>query len=649
MKKHVKSFGALFLASLLAFGCMAGCVNNQNSQNESSNTQSNQKPVETEKYIMDKGKTEYKLVVSPNAEPYVNYAVNEFNLFFKKSTTIELDVISDEGLQLTDTAKYISLGENALQAQAGVTYEEESSQGFVLDTVKSSIFVVGGSDLGVLYGVYELMGYLIDWECFGTDNCYYETNVSRIPLYDFNILSVPDMEIRECGHGRINKSQETLIRMRYQPSRNSLAINGSLGHTSIYFIPPSTHAEEHPEWYLEGAPDRQLCYTARGNETYLNEMVDACVETAKEALKADRTSTICNFSMTDNSDWCTCVGCKQSQEKYGTPSASVIIFLNKLSEKIYDWFETEEGNEYKRELKFLFYAYMTLEAAPVIKDKDGNYKAIAEEVKCNDYVLPQVAITLANYTRNVSDEALNKTALEKIQGWGAIAPNIAVYGYVTNYLNYLIPFNTMKAVQDWYQTYKKYGAYYYYNLGQSHETGSATSWAKLQQYLDSKLGWDVDADMNELLDDYFKGMYGKAADTMRKIYNEYQILDAYNGEENTLKATYLYTYIMQGARLLNTSFWPQNLLERWVDTFDVALQEIQSLKILNPEEYARIHTNIISERIAYNYLKYRLYANTYTTEDLQALKTELLTDIKEAGLSNHWEGNPLESFILEIS
>ncbi len=596
------------------------------------------------KYIVEKGVSDYKIVVSDSAATYVNFAVSEFNTFFKKATSFELEVVSDEGQTFNENTKYISIGENAVQAQAGVACSDEvTADGFVMKTVNNSIFIVGNTDLGNVYGAYELLRYLIDWECYGLDVYWYDTNVSKIPLYAFDLEVSPDIEMRTSGHQMITNSTETLMRMQFEPSRFSLAINGSLGHTSMYFIPVDTYYDEHPAWYMDSK--EQLCYTAHGDPDEYAAMIEACTDTLKNALKSDLRSTWINFSLSDSFAWCSCDACKADLAKYGVASASVVIFLNDLMESIYEWFETEEAEPYKRDLKVYFYAYQQLEGAPAKYDeKTDSYIPIDDKVICSKYVVPQVTLTFCSYTQDLSARQ-NQTAMQNIKSWAALSERLLAYMYVANYQNYLIPHNTVEALQSWYQTYDEYGCMRMYSLGKNLESGLATGWYNLQIYLDSKLGWDVDANVGELVNDFFKAAYRNGSEAMMKLYDEYKVHNKYN--EN-LDDSYIFTSITTGRNVMNKKYWPKSLLDQWNGYIDEALKAIEPLKAQDETLYNRVYKYIVCERVWINYLRFTYHGNSYFAEDLKQLKADIISDIELCKLGRESEHKGIDTYLSSV-
>lgn len=595
--------------------------------------------VEGSEGILKSGKTNYKLVVDDSCSALVSYAVQEFNTFFKEATRTELAVVEDTGLTYSETSKYISLGKNDVQKSAGVQLDESVDVGgsFLIQTAGESIFVVGYDDYGVLYGTYELMNKLIGFEAFGVDDAYtLNTNVANIPLREYEDLQVPDYAIRKPGFGGINDDVVALRRLRLLDTRNSLGAGGLSGHTSLGFVPVDKYLNEedtenyHPEWYSAVKNPSQLCYTAHGDPDSLELMVQAALEELKVEMINQPNIKLVNFSHADNRNGCTCAACKEEEKKYKTCTAPFIRFLNRLAEEVYEWMETEEGKPYARDLDIFFYAYALFEVAPVKYDENSeSYVAIDDSVKLHEHVIPQLCLTKANYTQPFDSGEKNEQAYENLKKWSAISDTLFTYMYCANYRNFMMPYDTFGAMQNWYQVYNEYGSISMYNLGKGNDKGMTTGFDNFKIYLDAKLSWNVDADFDKLLSDFFNGVYKDAAPYLLEIFNDYRALSRYNAENNS--DIYVSPTMSSGPYYMEERIWPRTLLEKWRGLFDDALAAVEYLKTSNPKKYETVYKYIVTERIWVNYGLYELYLDEYKPDEQKKLKAELYGDIVTAG------------------
>ena len=359
MKKSFKNIVLLLLASTFVASSFAGCKDsNFVDENVGGNMIANeafsggrQEVVSTTTdYIVNRCETDYKIVVSADAPEIILFAINEFNYFFKESTDLTFEVVTDEGLTFNENSKYISFGDTSLSTQAKVNYELGEYDGYTVKTVSKSIFI-DGDNYGVLYGAYKTLHYLVDYEYFMTDAYNLRKNASEVKLLDFDIVQFPDFARRPASWGVMKSSTQNMSRLMLTTEPIDISI-GSGGHNSMDYIPTSVYLNPedpenyHAEWYMKSSAPTQLCYTARGNAEDREAMIQACFKTLKSALINTPNGRYVCFSLTDDRNWCACDACEASKLKYGATSGAVIQFLNRLMEVTYEWFDTEEGKPY---------------------------------------------------------------------------------------------------------------------------------------------------------------------------------------------------------------------------------------------------------------------------------------------------------------
>ena len=114
--------------------------------------------------------------------------------------------------------------------------------------------------------------------------------------------------------------------------------------------------------YNNGKFTAQLCFTAHGNETAKEAMIDALVEKLKNTLivyedfSADRLYTI-TLSDHDFTKHCSCEHCLEAFEKYGTMSGVQIEVINRINERILAWMN--ENPRYAKNILLMPFAYVS--------------------------------------------------------------------------------------------------------------------------------------------------------------------------------------------------------------------------------------------------------------------------------------------------
>jgi hypothetical protein len=269
-------------------------------------------------------------------------------------------------------------------------------------------------------------------------------------------------------------------------------------------------------------------------------------------------------------------------------------------------------------------------AAPVVYDSaTDTYSAVDESVMLDPNVCPFVAPINGDYTQDFYENN-NATMARDMRGWHALSNEFYLWMYDTNFVNYLLPYNTLGAVQNTYKFAFECGADYIYAQGQWNQPNSATGWSILKQYINSKLGWNVNADVDALTDKFFEGCYGAAEGEMKKLYNEYRVLAQRQCDE--LGYSGARSIYFNGVR---AELWPKSTLINWLNRLDAAAAALP--KATDTAEYDRRVTAIETEKISYLYLALSLYQNTLSGEALSAYKADFKRIVDKAGLMQYAE------------
>jgi hypothetical protein len=115
-----------------------------------------------------------------------------------------------------------------------------------------------------------------------------------------------------------------------------------------------------------------------------------------------------------------------------------------------------------------------------------------------------------------------------------------------------------------YRYLRECGVKYVWAQGQ--ERNQSTAFAHLKDYIDSKFQFNVNADYNQVLEDYFNYYYLDAAKEMRDLFNLIQAQSAYLDETVPTISGGIYDEIG------NKEYWPRLLIEEMIDIIDQALR-----------------------------------------------------------------------------
>ena len=604
--KKLRQLLIFTLVISMVLGCL-GCTTNKE-------TSSNGVDVVKGKYLLEDGTSMYKLVIPKQESSLMQIAVSEFNKFFSESTGVTLPVITDD--EIGTAEHFISIGETNLLKETDITYEYEElgRDGYKIVTKGENVYLIGGGEYGSLYAVYELLNHLIDYDFFAADCYTVAKGVSEIPLYEFELTDVPDIDYRMASDGIVTGDTYTLYRLRYRPhSEMFINVKGQWTHNCLEYVQDAPEANA--KWY--NREKTQLCYTAHGDAAEYEKLLNASFATMKEELIAtpDRDSIM--FTNKDNHDVCECDACNKIVEEYGAISASIILFMNDLNAMVREWFETEEGKPYARDLRIVFFAYTGYEAAPVTYDEAKDEYIPNKDIHLDEGVYCQLAIIKNDYYRLLTDKE-NAEYYNNLRAWSKLAgENLYLWLYSTNFFYYLAPYDCFDSFAESYRLAKECNAFYMFDQRQTDERGVLTGWSYLKTYLCSKLAWNADQDVGELTDKFFEGYFGPAADDMREVFDQMRTLTNYNKKHNGLGGDSSIYH-----QVVSDTYWPKDVLVRWLDCYEKAEKSIANLQEENPKLYQQYLDHIWAEKLSTLYLYVECYNFNTSVDVIDAYKAE---------------------------
>lgn len=652
-----KKLLTLFLAAITLFSVTA-CKDD----NKSSDTDSSSGVKVTGNFIVENARSDYKILVPANAQKKENIAAEELQSFFEEATDVRLDIVKDTGVSYSDSAKYFSIGETTIAKELNIvaTDIELGQQGFIQKTVGNSMVFLGSTQYGTLYSVYDYLEEEFHYNYFNANAYYIDKQVKNVPLRAYDETEKPDIGSLAPNYGAMAVGDEANVHDRYRMTSReftAMKINGATSvHNMLLILPIESYGEEHPDWYTNWTEDpnypyeENLCLTAHGNAEEYAKLVDAFCAQIYEEFLAGSTGKLLIFGQMDGAPACECDTCKANTKKYGAESSSAILFLNDVLDKVYAWFETEEGKPYKRDFYINILAYQTYENAPVTYHKETDSFTVNEGLKIHNkigYVMAPIKYDFGM----PSTDTKNAPMYLNMRAWSSIGNSCMYYTYDFHTRFTIPPYESMTAKQELYKLMKEANCLHLYDQGQWLNPGLATGWSLLKIYVASKLRWNVDLDVNQLIYDYFYGVYGPAGEIMYNMYWSYRTYwteireKAKKGEDGIQDkwVNYISGYFVQ------KEVWDYPLLTGWLEQYEQAFALIEPLKKSNPSQYKGLERNLCAERVSTLYLLLYLYNDRYTKLEQEELISMLEYDsnLTKISLLSESTGS-IEEFIAGI-
>lgn len=577
---------------------------------------------ETGKNLLEKGNAEYVIVYPQGADVMTRFAADELQGFFNEATNVKLQIKTDNEAVWSNEAKYISLGKTMLAENAAVSTATKNlgTSGFIIETEGNSVFIIGDTGNANVYGVYRFLNSILNYEYYGEDCYSLNKNVKEIPLYDYSVVDVPDIEYRCAAYGFVEENQEVLTRFRQTGFFDLFVnINGQPFHNSLEYLPPSVYAAKHPKWY--SADRTQLSYTAQGDEKEYQLMIDEVVKVMKENLIAQPDKHIITLSVQDNFSFDNSEATMKITEKYGAASATIILFLNDVNKEIRAWLASEEGKPYDRDIEILFFAYNKAEKAPVVfNEETGEYEG-KDGIRCDDGVSVFYAPIFIDYLRSIN-HPINQTYSDSIKQWKSISNNMFLWTYNGNFKNYMLPYDTFNGIGELYQAAAESGVRWMLNQSQFDTKTVPSGWSALKQYLDSKLAWDSSLNVNTLINNFMDNYFGEASEYMKENFNAFRAHSEYIKET---QEGYSENYSCE-AQLLKENYWPKQTVYSWYEDMNEAIESIEYLKAVNPERYDTLYKRIANERLSFIWMLVELYEYNTSPDTVLEWKLQFKAD-----------------------
>ncbi len=411
-------------------------------------------------YLVEDGVSDYVIVHAADASDTVIRAVSELQSYIGQISGAELPIVLDTE---EPAAHEIIVGKTNRETEEQFDREALGLDGFVIKIDTEKVWIIGGSELGSLYGAYTFLE-----EHLGCR--FYTYDFERVPqneslgLTVCENMQVPVIATRDTSWHEL--IQGTDIRDKRK--------------LDVFHVKWATRdCHTIPELAGTGSGgDADPCLLGEG-------MYEKILASVRSKLESMPDAEYISVSQGDGGI-CSCNDCKASYAIHGE-SGHYLRFVNRIAEEIAD--------EYPNVLVHTF-AYHKTTNPP----RDDTVAA--------DNVMVQLCTTGSCHSHPIKDCPENESFRKIVDGWSKICKHLSIW-------NYTVDFSCFNSMQPYFTTYFEnvktfadYHAMYYYAQGD--RQGINGEFGALKGYLLSKLLWDPYMDretyetyMNEFLCDYY--------------------------------------------------------------------------------------------------------------------------------------------------
>ena len=429
--------------------------------------------------------TRYRIVLPTSPTPHEIQASEVLQTILMEISGAALPIVSSNE---TRSRFEVVLGQNERldELNLNINLNSLKEDGFVIKTDSARLIIAGGNEKGTLYGVYTFLeDYL---------NCrMYSPKVKVIPKKDRIVLgNINDTQIPAIGfrdtHYRVTWDEEYTAWHKLDHDATGARTDwGMWVHTFNELVPPDVYYKDHPEYYAEVKGKRiptQLCLAN-------TEVLNVTVQNLRRKIAQNPTALYWSVSQNDNRDFCTCEKCKAVDDREGSPSGSIISFVNQVADQFPDKMISTLAYEYGRH-------------APKTLRPRSNVNIMLCSIE-------------AYRDKPITDDAKSADFVKDVEDWGKISRDIIVWDYVIQFNNLISPFPNLHVLKPNIQFFAKHGVNAMFEQG-NREVGG--EFAELRAYLISKLLWNPEANVDTLMNDFLRGYYGAAAKPIRQYIDE---------------------------------------------------------------------------------------------------------------------------------
>lgn len=472
------------------------------------------------------GKSPYRIVLPDGASAVEGNAAGEFQLYFEQITGAKLPIAKESELN-GESGPFVFVGTSEMAKKefpelTEIDFREDEI--FMKSDADGHLVLTGDARRGALYAVVTFLEDELGCRWWTST----ESTIPRKPTLTVRAQDhrfAPPMVYREAYY---RDAFEEKFAVHSKVNGNMARISEEWGgknrfvffvHSFYPLIPPVKYFKDHPEWFSEidgvrkvgipswsgpGSAYEEFAKTLKPEQIHASgtqlclandEMRAELTKNALEHLRKNPGAKFISISQNDWRGYCTCEKCRAIDEANESPSGSLITFVNKVAEDI----EKEFPDVFVETL-----AYQYTRKPPKL-------------VKPRKNVVVRLCTIECSFLQPLESGELNKTLADDIRGWSAIAPQLFVWNYITNFTNYILPHPNMRCLAPDIRFFVKNKTIGLFNQGDVHTT--CGDFVSARNWVVAHLLWDPDRDETALWKEFFTNYYGPAAEPLLEYLN----------------------------------------------------------------------------------------------------------------------------------
>lgn len=452
-------------------------------------------PCLAEVTLIRDGQPVAQIVMPENAADEFALAAEELNLHLDLMSGAELPVVTEP--EAGTPSVHLGALDGAWAEAANLT--SLAFDGFVVEAEGDRLILAGNVPDGTLNAVYWLLEQLgVRWY-IPTDLGINVPQMATVTVDDMRERVEPAFLCRKNhgiersirGHGNEWQRRVRITDMDYNVPFNRYS------HNLANIVRIDTHAETHPEYFPLQNGERRIPTLHHGWQpcTTNPEVVQLATDAADEWWEKHPESNFFSVGMNDGRGWCQCEDCTALDIPGYTfrgrdvKSERYFTFVKQVAEAV---------KETHPEKWITCIAYSSVEPVPRGVDIPDNVMV----------VITQDVGAWHDPEYRAEDEALARA-------WTEAAGAFGVYNYTSQM--WLLPRNFPRLMAESLRFYEEIDA-----VAMTNESWPTWWYAGPMMYARAKLMWEPQQDVGAILDDYYSGMFGPAAEPMGRLYERFE-------------------------------------------------------------------------------------------------------------------------------
>ena len=443
--------------------------------------------------------SKYQIIIPQKSTGPEKKAAGELQNWLKKITDVQLPIIP-EPIPQSKNPKIISIGQTQFLQNSDLELSKKQldPEGYGIATKDDALLLWGGKGRGVINAVFALLEEDLGCRWYTAEHAKipHQKNLTFTPT---SRTYQPQLKLRDPFYFVSFNSEWSLPNRTNAPSApipprwgGNLDYGGLFVHTFHALLSPDKYFKDHPEYFMLGADGQrnshQLCTTNP-------EVAQLVIKEVRRFLQKNPDTEIISVSKMDGGRTCLCENCKALDDAEGSNMAALLHLVNQVAEAI------EEDHP---DVTISTLAYLeTIKVPKTMRPR----KNVAIRL-CNDMV--------GSWAQPFTPAAECEFG-RLLESWSAVHDRIYIWDYVVNFSHYMAPMPNFEVVAKNIKFMVDNHAEGIMTQGAYQSTGAEREW--MRSWVFAKLLWDPSRDVQELMQDFIWGHYGKAAEAIVK-YNE---------------------------------------------------------------------------------------------------------------------------------